>query len=248
MIVEYNLREKRVTIVGGGHETARKIRAFVQAGARVRLLGPRFDGEALATAKELGALFRYCPPSQIARRAFASTDILVVVADDPALGRELRPIATRRRIPFYVCNDAEVSDWVQPALRRIGPIVLAVSTGGRSPIVARELAGRLARAVHPEDEHTVAVQAFAREMVRKWIPQAGVRHRLLYDIYRDGGVRAALAEGNLRAAKARARRMVQEATGRRRLLRGTSHPRRPCGDLRKVNAHACKPASSSPPR
>lgn len=216
MIIDYDFRDKRVTIVGGGRETARKVRSFVEAGARVRLVGPSFDDETRRVAKELEARIIPCPASQLSRRAFSRADVVAVIADDPALGRKLRPIAARRRVLFYAGDDPSVSDWIQPAVRFAGPLLVAVSTGGASPIVARDLADRLVRRVRTEDRLAVAVQSYARNLARRWIPGAVQRRRALYRIYRDREVRLALARGDVRRAKERARRIVREAGSSRR--------------------------------
>ena len=216
MIIDYDFRGKCVTIVGGGHETARKLRLFVDAGASVRLVGPAFDLEATAAARKLGVTIVRCAPSQVPRRAFASTDVVAVVADDRSLGRRLRPLATRQRVLFYAGDDPEVSDWVQPAVRFAGPIVVGVSTDGASPIVARALAERLVRAVRPEDRLEVRLQAHARALARRRIPSPSKRPEALYAIHEDDGVRAALRCGDLGGAKERATQIILEAARGRR--------------------------------
>ncbi len=215
MIIDYDFRDKRVTIVGGGHETARKIRSFLQAGAKVRLVGPNFDEEARRVADELGVPIVSCQASHLPRRAFVRADVVAVIADDPTLGRKLRPFATRRRVLLYAGDDPSVSDWIQPAVRFAGPLVIAVSTGGASPIVARELAERLIRRVRTEDRLAIAVQSFARDLARRGNLGAAERRRVLYRIYRDREVRTALARGDVRRARERARRILREAGSRR---------------------------------
>ncbi len=214
MIIDYDFRGRCVTLVGGGHETARKMQSFVDAGAKVRLVGPTFDAEALRVARRLRVRIVDCSASQALRQAFADADVVAVVSDDPALGRKLRPIATKRRVLFYAGDDPEVSDWIQPAVRFADPVVLAVSTGGASPIVARELAERLIRRVRPEDRLSVEVQAYARELARERIPKASDRRFKLNQIYRDLDVRSALAARDLMTAKHLARAVILDASGR----------------------------------
>lgn len=219
MIIDYDFRGKRVTIVGGGRETARKIRSFVDSGARVRLLGPHFDGDAIRAAKRLHVPVVRCSESQIERRAFVASDVVVVVADSRTLGRRLRPIAKHRRVLFYAGDDPEVSDWTQPAVRFAPPISIAVSTTGESPIVARTLAERLIRQVRPADRLAVAAQSYARERARRRGLESAHRREVLYRILEDRRVRAALAKRNLRAAKVRAERMISDE------IRGVTVPK-----------------------
>lgn len=214
MIIDYDFHGKRVALVGGGRETVRKIRAFTEAGAKVRLVGPSFDEEAVRVAKELRVLIVSCRASEIARRAFAGADAVVVVDDDRELGRRLRPIANRRRVLLYVGDDPAASDWVQPAVRFAGPIEVAVSTGGASPIVARSLVDRLVRKIGETDRLEVRVQAFARDLARRCIASPEARRQALYAVHEHPEVRAALVHGDLIRAKDRARRIVHETAAR----------------------------------
>ncbi len=214
MIIDYDFRGKRVTIVGGGHETTRKVRAFVEAGSEVRLLGPAFDPEAMSAAKELGVPIRRCGEDELPRLVFESAEIVVVIADGGSLGEELRAEATRRRVLLYVGDQPEVSDWIQPAVRRTGPIQVAVSTGGASPIVARTLAARLLRAIRKEDRLEVEIQAYARTLARETISEPPARRAILYRVHRDPDLRVALTKGDEATARARVRFVVLRRTKR----------------------------------
>lgn len=221
MIIDYDFRGKRVAIVGGGHETARKVRALVGAGAAVRLVGPAFDEDAVEAARELRVPIVRCPEAQVARRALSGTDVLVVIGHDAELGRRLRPLATRRRILFYTTDDPLVSDWIQPAVRRAGPVQVAVSTGGGSPVVAVAVAERLVCQVRPEDLLEVQVQSYARTLAREWIARSADRRKVLRAIHRDALVRTAVRDGDARAARLRARTILRQAAPAR-LARGAS--------------------------
>ncbi len=222
MIIDYDFRGKRVTIVGGGHETARKVRAFVEAGAEVRLVGPGFDDEATSTATELGVSIRRCRKEELPRLAFEAAEVVAVIADGGSLGEELRPEATRRRVLLYVGDRPEVSDWIQPAVRRAGPIQVAVSTGGASPIVARTLAARLLRAIRKEDRLEVEIQGYARTLARETISEASARRAVLYRLHKDPDLRDALREGDEATARARARFVLLRGT--KRIARGPAGP------------------------
>ncbi len=222
MIIDYDFRGKRVTIVGGGHETARKIRLFQEAGAHVRLVGPPFDPEGLRTARRLRVPVLRVAPTHLARRAFEATDVVAVIADDSSLGRRLRPIATRRRVMFYVSDSPELGDWIQPAIRSTPPLTIAVSTGGNSPIVARTLADRLLKDIRPEDRLMANLQDYARHLARSCISDSSQRRNVLHRIFVDPAIREALHRGDVPRAKALTRQVVL-AFSRRRRRRRAAH-------------------------
>jgi siroheme synthase (precorrin-2 oxidase/ferrochelatase) len=58
--------------------------------------------------------------------------------------------ARARGVLLWVCDRPEVSDLILPAVARLGPARIAVSTGGRSPSLARRLRERFEKALGPE--------------------------------------------------------------------------------------------------
>ena len=85
---------------------------------------------------------------EIARRRYRSGDLAGVAlafaaTDDRAVNHAVALEARRRRIPVNVADAAEECTFMVPARVRRGEIEIAVSTGGRSPRLAKELRQRL---------------------------------------------------------------------------------------------------------
>ena len=129
-------------MVGGGQVAARKLASLVAAGARVRLVAPELAGETLAQLPH--------PLVEERRRAFASDDLegawlAVCATDDEKVNRAVAEAAEAARIFVNVVDVPPLCSFIVPASLSRGELVLAVSTGGASPAVARRLRERLAR-------------------------------------------------------------------------------------------------------
>jgi uroporphyrin-III C-methyltransferase/precorrin-2 dehydrogenase/sirohydrochlorin ferrochelatase len=138
--VFFDLTGQRVLIVGGGEVALRKVTLLERTGAAISLVAPEIVPELLERAAA-GQL-------QIARREFAADDLdgmrLVIVATSRrAVNRWIANLSESRNIPVNVVDDREASRFIVPAIIDRDPVLVAISTGGTSPVLARRLRERL---------------------------------------------------------------------------------------------------------
>src|SRR5688572_9918326 len=138
--VALELSGRRCVVTGGGREAEGKARALVEADADVVVIAPRVsDG--------LGDLVRRGEITHIARR-YRPGDLagafLVIAADsDRALRAEVFAEAEAERVLCNAIDDVEHCHFAVPSIVRRGELLLAISTGGRVPAVAKRLRRRL---------------------------------------------------------------------------------------------------------
>jgi precorrin-2 dehydrogenase/sirohydrochlorin ferrochelatase len=138
-----DLAGRRAVIVGGGAVAARKAESLRKYGAEVVVVAPR-----IAEALER-------PGIELRRRAYEPHDLdgatLVIAAtNDAALNEAVAAECRRQRILVNVADDPELCDFIVPAVVESGSIQLAVSTGGKSPALARKLKTDLEHALGRE--------------------------------------------------------------------------------------------------
>ena len=129
-----DVRGRTAVVVGGGRVAARKTSGLAEAGARVRIIAPRVD-PSLST-------------HQVERRRYRRGDLKGAVlafaaTDDRAVNHAVALEARRRRIPVNVADSLDDCTFLVPARIARGDLQIAVSTGGRSPRLARALRERL---------------------------------------------------------------------------------------------------------
>jgi siroheme synthase-like protein len=110
----------------------------------------------------------------------------LVVVVDRAQGEQVARAASSRRIFCNVEDVPELCTFILPALHRRGPITLAVSTSGASPVLAQWLRDRFAAQVGPEHEE------LARELrsLRPWVKRTFATYAERRDFFRDRVVEA----------------------------------------------------------
>lgn len=171
-------------VVGGGSVALQKARALRRAGADVTAVSPRFTPAFSRLAIRL------------LRRRFRAADVrgrVLVVAgtDSPETNRAVHDACRRRRVPVNVVDVPELCSFIVPSVVRRGPVVVAISTGGRSPSLAKALRRRL-EALLPRSLGAAArrLGAARRELLRA-LPPSPERTRRLKGLVR--GVRLSRA-------------------------------------------------------
>jgi len=167
-----DLRRRRCLVVGGGEIGERKARALLACGAEVTVVSPTVT-PGLAALAVVGRLVER-------RRPFRRSDLrdcaLVVAATgNPEVDDAVAALARRARVLVNVVDRPERCDFIVPSVLQRGQLQIAVSTGGRSPALAREIRRRLEALFGPEYAELVARTGRARRAARAVAPTPTAR-------------------------------------------------------------------------
>ena len=140
------IEDRTCVVIGGGVVAARKVEMLRRAGARVSIVAPDLIDE-LARLAERGSIDhrgRMFFPNQL------DGAVLVIAATgNAAIDAQVARHARLRGLPVNVVDDAQLSSFVTPAVIDRSPVVVAVSTGGASPALARQIRARIEAALPP---------------------------------------------------------------------------------------------------
>jgi siroheme synthase-like protein len=162
-----NLQGKKCLVVGGGEVALRKARMLLEHGAIVEIVSPAFCSELNQLAKD--GTVRAIP------RAYETKDLndaLLVVAatDDTKVNEKVAAEAQKMGILVNVADKPDISDFIVPSYFRHGDIIVAVSTSGKSPALARKIRGEIERDLKAE----YAQLAVIASEVRSELKQRGI--------------------------------------------------------------------------
>ena len=206
--VFFDLKAQKVLIVGGGEVARRKLALLESAGASVTLVAP----EVIAAIQERAAAGKI----RLAVREFVPEDLdgarLVIVATARrAVNRWIAALSEARSIPVNVVDDREASRFIVPALIDRDPVLVAVSTGGTSPVLARRLRERLEAAI-PKRIGALALWLRAlRHAARRRLRDIDARRRFFEQVV-DGAAAQRFVAGDARGAQSVAQRLLAAAS------------------------------------
>jgi uroporphyrin-III C-methyltransferase / precorrin-2 dehydrogenase / sirohydrochlorin ferrochelatase len=190
------LRGCPVVVVGGGHVAARKVDLLLRTGARVCVVAPSLceDLRKRADAGELAHSAAAFAPS-----CLDSAELVVAATDQRETNAAVSRAARERRIPINVVDDPELSTFIFPALVDRSPIVLAVSSAGNAPVLARRLREQLEALLPTRLGALARFMGVRRKAVRQALrPQA---RRSFWERVARGVVGARVLAGDERGAQ-----------------------------------------------
>lgn len=141
------LEGRKCVVVGGGNVASRKVESLLECGASVHLVSPALNDE-------LGRLVhdpRVCwTPREFVGDDLAGAFLAVAAADRDEVNAEVARQAEARGVLVNVVDDPGHCSFIVPSVVRRGDLIIAVSTSGASPALARRLRETLAEEFGPE--------------------------------------------------------------------------------------------------
>jgi precorrin-2 dehydrogenase/sirohydrochlorin ferrochelatase len=170
------LKDKKCLVAGGGQVAQRKIRCLKESGAKIFAVAK----EATSGIKTLALKKKI----HLVRRNFVSLDLkdkmLVIAAtNNRKLNRDIAKLCRKRRILVNVVDSLVDSDFIFPAYFRQGALVIAVSTGGKSPAFAQRIRNDLKKSFGKEYKACLNQISGLRQKIIKLLPDTRVRKKIL---------------------------------------------------------------------
>jgi uroporphyrin-III C-methyltransferase / precorrin-2 dehydrogenase / sirohydrochlorin ferrochelatase len=185
----FDLRGRKVTVVGGGEEAVRKVRLLLKTEAEIAVI-----------AADLHTELRNNPRIQWLSDIYAGSLLdgaALVYSADPDLNAQVSADAQARSIPVNAVDEADISTFIVPSIVDRDPVVIAIGTEGTAPVLGQGIRAKI-DAMLPQNIGALATRASAlRDYVAKHVPH-GNRRRAFWQDFFFGKVRDAFNSGNKR--------------------------------------------------
>ena len=202
----YKLQTRQVLLVGGGQIALRKARLLLRAGAHIRLVAKRIHPELVD--------FLQGQEHVLLERAYQQDDMLdvalvVAATDDSELNRQIFRQAQSRNIPVNVVDQPDLCSFIFPSIVDRDPVIVAVSSGGRSPVLARLLRARLETFIPSSYGRLARFLGAYRNRVKSLITSASQRMRFWENVI-NGPVAETLLAGKDDQAEALLEKLLEQ--------------------------------------
>ncbi|OAT85515.1 precorrin-2 dehydrogenase/sirohydrochlorin ferrochelatase family protein [Desulfotomaculum copahuensis] len=197
--ISLHLAGRRCLVVGGGSVAERKVLSLLACDARVTVVSPRVC-PGLRKMAAAGRIDWHC--GEYHNTVLDGIFLVIAATDQDAVNRLVSKECLERNLLVNVVDDPPHGNFYVPAVMRRGPLQIAVSTGGHSPLLARKIKEELARRYGPEYGEFAVWLGEIRTRLLENISDPEKRHRILASLV-DDQVLLLLAEGRLTQAKER---------------------------------------------
>ena len=179
-----DLKDRLVLVVGGGAVAERKTLSLLEASADVLLGAPELTPALAALAAEgrIRHLAGRFDPAWLDQ-----VWLVVAATDDRDTNAAVSEAAGARRIFSNVVDDPELSSFQVPSIVDRSPVIVAISSSGVAPVLARRIRERIESLFDHTLGQLAGLAASYRKRIRASHPDLGARRRF-YDWLLDGPV------------------------------------------------------------
>ncbi|KAI9668903.1 MAG: Bifunctional dehydrogenase and ferrochelatase, partial [Caeruleum heppii] len=169
LILAWQIKGKRVLVVGGGEVAAGRILNVLNADAKVTLVSPR-DGLNDEVAyrveqKQVDYVDRKFEPSDL-----DGADMVLTAVDDPEASSQIYKLCKERRIAANIADVPPECDFYFGSVHRDGPLQIMVSTNGNGPKLASIVRKQIAANLPKNIGQAIAQVGLLRRKLRKVAP------------------------------------------------------------------------------
>lgn len=181
-----------VFILGTGEVATRRANKFLDHGANVKLAGDNLADELVSK----GAIL--CSTEDVDDLVEWS-DFVVIASGDRTLSNYVSKIAEDKLL-----NRADFpseGNVIVPTSFNIGDIEISIFTGGKSPLMARQLRKKIQSIITEEDILEMELQDYARNKLKGIVQDQKDRRKCLYEIFEDEKINVLIKNRNIVEAK-----------------------------------------------
>ena len=214
LIVDLNLKGNLVIVVGGGQEGLKKINSLLTQDCKIILFSDKTNSQIDNYVKQKKILYKKIKLENANFLTKYKPILVMATTDDKELNRRIVEKAKKMRCYAYAADDPAVSDFSHPSVINIEDMVqIAVSTGGRSPAMARKIRMQaekiFKKIIKKEDLYQIRLQEFARTLAKAKLTTPLERKKFLYGVINDNQIKQLIKEGNFKNAQKRILEMLK---------------------------------------
>ncbi|MGC2429359.1 MAG: bifunctional precorrin-2 dehydrogenase/sirohydrochlorin ferrochelatase [Nitrososphaeraceae archaeon] len=207
MIVDLNLEGKDVVVIGGGTEGVRKVRGLLGQNCKITLISNRLNRYLTDLGKQgqIEIMKTKIKDASILDN-YKNSFLVLAATDDKILNRKIVEKGRSMGSFVYAADDPLFSDFSYASIINIeGIMQIAISTSGRSPIMARKIRIKveriLRRIIKKSDIENTKLQDFARTAAKPRIKTVEERKEFLYSLMHNVDIQNLIKEDRVDDAK-----------------------------------------------
>ncbi len=201
-----NIRNRYCLVVGAGDVAARKVRLLLDAGARVSVIATDACEviQQLSSAGKLSYQQKAFSPDQL-----TGNELVIAATNNQSVNRQISRAAQDRHLPVNVVDQPDLCSFIMPSIVDRSPVLIAISTGGASPVLARLLRGKLETMIPAAYGQLAGLVAGFRKQVNEKFKTSSDRRRFWEKVL-DGPIAEMLFSGKNEAARASLEKAVAD--------------------------------------
>ena len=209
MIIDLNLQDKAVVIIGGGNEAQKRINSLLRQDCDILVISDSVNSQINKLVKTKKIKLK---KQKIHDTKFISKfkpDIIITTTNDKKLNQKIINSAKRKKVIVYSSDNPEDSDFANPAIIDFENMIqVAIFTGGRSPAMSKKIKIKsekiFKKIITKQDIAQIKIQKIARKLAKDTISNQIQRRDYLHSIMTDNEIDQLIKDGQIKKAEKRA--------------------------------------------
>jgi precorrin-2 dehydrogenase/sirohydrochlorin ferrochelatase len=214
MIVDLNLQNKKIVIIGGGNEAQKRINSVIKQKCDIIVISDSINSQInkLAKFKKIKLIKQKITDTKFISKL--KPDLIITTTDDRKMNQKIIKDAKKKGIIVYSSDNPEDSDFSNPAIIDFENIIqIAIFTGGRSPAMSKKIKDKseklFKKIITKEDITQIKIQKMERELAKEIIPTQEQRRECLRSIMSDNEIDQLIKDGQIKKAEKRSNTILR---------------------------------------
>ena len=206
-----DLKKRSCAVIGGGEVASRKVTLLLEAGAQVTVYAPTV-GETIRRWTADGKVRHV--EREFRPEMLDGCALVIAATDDKSVNRQVSDAAKARNIPVNVVDQPDLCTFIMPSIVDRSPVIVAVSTGGASPVLARLIRARLETLIPAGYGRLARLVASFRDKVKQRFTHSS-RRRQFWEEILQGRIADLVYSGQEQAAEKALQQRLDAVDGSR---------------------------------
>ena len=209
MIVDLNLQNKTIVVVGGGNEAQKRINSLLKQECKIIVISNKVTPNIIKLSKTKKIILKKQKISDTKFISKLKPNLIITTTDDKKINQKIINDAKKKNILAYSSDNPDDSDFSNPAVIDFENMIqIAIFTGGKSPIMSKKIKDRseklFKKIITKEDIAQIKIQKTARKIAKETIPTPEQRRECLRSIMSDNEIDQLIKDGQIKKAEKRA--------------------------------------------
>jgi precorrin-2 dehydrogenase/sirohydrochlorin ferrochelatase len=172
-----NLKNKKVTVIGGGKVAFRKVKKFLEFDCDIKVVSPLYVDKFESLKDKITII-----EDEYKKEYIKDSFLVVASTSNKELNEDIAIYCRENNILCNVVDDINLSDFIVPSSIKRGDLVISVSTMGKSPSLSSKIRKELEEKYDEEYEEYVNILGEMRALVLKKCNDESEKKKILNEI------------------------------------------------------------------
>ena len=209
MIINLNLENKKIIVIGGGSEAEKRIKSLLNEKCEIIVISDSINEAISKLVKTKQVKLK---KQKIENMKFISElkpSLIITTTNDKKINQKIINYAKKKKIIVYSSDNPEDSDFSNASIIDFEKMIqIAIFTGGQSPVMSKKIKSKaenvLKKVISKEDIVQIKIQKISRKLAKEIIPTQLQRKECLKSIMNDNHIDQLIKDGQIKKAEKRA--------------------------------------------